>query len=170
MYSIIFFFFSFIMINNMGKFSEASIRTPKSSSNSFSNNDVYVSLSTYLSTCKVKGFGLYANRSYNKGDVIQEYKGKQISVEHSNQKSRNKQYMFNVKQNNKIIFVIDAAVARTSSAARYVNSVTDFTDNDRNTEFVQYKQRIYLVATKRISKKDELISYYGEHTDQVICS
>jgi len=158
------------MIKNMGKFSEASMRTPKFSSNSFYNNDVYVSQSIYLSACKVKGFGLYANRSYNKGDVIQEYKGRQISVEQSNQKSRNKQYMFNVKHNHKILFVIDAAVARTSSAARYVNSVTDFTDNDRNTEFVQYKQRIYLVATKRISKNDELISYYGEHTDQLICS
>lgn len=155
----------------MGKFREASIRTPKTSSNSFSNNDVYVSQSVYLkSVCKVKGFGLYANRSYKKGDVIQEYKGKQISVEQSNEKSRNKQYMFNVKHNHKLLFVIDAAVARTSSAARYVNSVTDFTDNDRNTEFIQYKQRIYLVATKRIAKNDEFISYYGEHTDKIICS
>ena len=153
----------------MGKFSEASRRTPKTSSRSFSNNDVYVSKSVYLRSCKVKGFGLYANRYYNKGDVIQEYKGKIISVDQSNEKTRNKQYMFNVKHNHKILFVIDAAIARTSSASRYVNSVTSFTDNDRNTEFVQYKQRIYLVASKQIAKHDELISFYGENTDKIIC-
>ena len=154
----------------MGKFSEASKRTPKTSSSSFSNDDVYVSQSAYLKSCKVNGSGLYANRSYDKGDVIQEYRGKIISVDQSNEKSRNKQYMFNVKHNHKTLFVIDAAVARTSSASRYVNSVSSFTDNDRNTEFVQYKQRIYLVASKKIAKHDELISFYGENTDKIICA
>ena len=154
----------------MGKFSEASKRTLKTSSNSFSNNDVYVSQSVYLQSCEVRGWGLYANRLYNKGDVIQEYIGKIISLEQSNAKTRNKQYMFNVRKNHKISFVIDAAVASKSSAARYVNSVTSFTDNDRNTEFVQYNQRIYLVAAKQIVKHRELISFYGEDTDKIICA
>ena len=48
-------FFSLIMINIMGKFSEASKRTLKTSSNSFSNNDVYVSQSVYLQSCEVRG-------------------------------------------------------------------------------------------------------------------
>ena len=78
--------------------------------------------------------------------------------------------MFNVRKNHKISFVIDAAVASKSSAARYVNSVTSFTDNDRNTEFVQYNQRIYLVAAKQIVKHRELISFYGEDTDKIICA
>ena len=82
----------------MGKFSEASRRTPKTSSKGFSNDDVYVSKSGYLDTCNAKGYGLYANRSFLKGDVIQEYRGKRISKQQSDKKLNNTQYMFAVKK------------------------------------------------------------------------
>lgn len=146
------------------------MRTPKTSSKTFVNDDVYVSKSKFLDSCNAKGFGLYANRMYRNGDVIQEYKGKVISKKQSEEKMKNNQYMFEVKQNNKtILFVIDAAVAKTSSALRYVNSVLDCNDKRRNTEFVQYDKRIYLVAIKKIRKNDEFVSYYGENTDKIIC-
>lgn len=159
------------MINNtMGKFRDASMRTPKTSSKTFVNNDVYVSKSNFLQSCNVIGSGLYANRLYCAGDVIQEYKGKKISKKQSDEKMKNNQYMFEVKRNKTILFVIDAAVAKTSSALRYVNSVIDCNDKRRNTEFVQYDTKIYLVATKKIRKNDEFVSYYGENTDKIICS
>jgi len=46
-------------------------------------------------------------------------------------------YMFEVKVNGEIIKVIDGALARTSSAARYANTVLEFDDPERNSTFVQ---------------------------------
>jgi SET domain-containing protein len=137
---------------------------------------VYVSVSKYLKErCGSAAdgnmaYGLYASRQYLKGDVIQEYKGRIISEKESNEKRRNIEYMFDVRQGRKILFVIDAGDPKNSSAARYANSVLDFHDKDRNAEYVQHDRKIYLVASKRVRPNEELLSFYGENTENIICS
>lgn len=155
----------------MGKYLRASIRTLKRSSRKFENEDVYVQESAFLKDeCDTGGLGLYASRPYRKGDVVQEYKGNEISDRAANMKSRSRQYMFDVKgANGKVLFVIDAARASTSSAARYTNAVLDYNDPRRNAEFKQYDQKIYLVASKPIKTHQEIISFYGADTSRVIC-
>jgi hypothetical protein len=76
--------------------------------------------------------------------------------------------MFEVKVKGKIIKVIDGASASTTSAARYANTVLEFDDPNRNSEFVQYNSRIYLKASKKIKRNQEIMTYYGDKTSGVI--
>ena len=150
----------------MGKFSDASQRTPKTSCKTFKNRDVYVAKSSYLK--HIDELGLIASREFQKGDVIQEYKGKIISDEQADMKKSGRKYMFDVHYNNKVVHVIDAAICSKSSAARYVNSTLTIDDINKNSEFIQYNLKIYLVATKYIPPNHEIISFYGRHTLAVL--
>jgi SET domain-containing protein len=150
----------------MGKFSEASKRTPSTSSPTFENDDVYVAESSYLK--EKNQCGLFANRNFGVGDIIQEYIGKHITKEESDNKKKSTMYMFEVKVNGKIDKVIDGAKAGTSSAARYANTVLKNDDPMKNSDFVQYRGRIYLKAVKEIQKSKEIITYYGKNTHDII--
>jgi hypothetical protein len=150
----------------MGKFKEASNRTPSTSSPTFENDDVYVGISTYLK--EKDQHGLFANRDFDENEIIQEYIGKNITNEESNNKKKSTMYMFEVKVNGRVDKVIDGALARTSSAARYANTVLDFDDPERNSTFVQYNERIYLKASRKIKRFQEIITYYGKNTQNVI--
>lgn len=153
----------------MGKYNDASKRTLSKSSAHFKDSYVYVDDSSFLrSQCNCDGKGLYANREFSKGEVIQEYKGIIISADAAD-KEQNNNYMFDVRKNKNIIHVIDASKPALSSAARYVNSTLRYNDIRRNAEFKQYNQRIYLVASKQILRHREIISFYGEDTE-TICS
>ncbi len=153
----------------MGKYEEASLRTLVGVSSQHIDDDVYVHPSKYLLKLGItdKNNGLYANRTFQAGDVIIEYIGKQISLEKSNTKSRAKQYMFEVRKNGKVAFVIDAANNKFSSAAKFANTVI-YDNEGQNAEFKQYKQRIYLVALKRIRANTEILTWYGHNTHGVI--
>jgi SET domain-containing protein len=155
----------------MGKYEDASERTPGHSSNTFKNADVYVAESKLLkrlSTNSNMEYGLFTNRAYKKGDVVQEYKGEIKSDEEAEQKKCCKKYMFDVKYNGKVHHVIDAANKKNSSALRYINASLTMTAKNRNSEFKQYKLKVYLVAIKDIRKKTELLTYYGENTIGVL--
>lgn len=152
----------------MGKYSEASERTVVNIKSDYKDDYVYVDDSMYLQSLGIKGKGLYANRMYKKGDVIMEYKGILLTNDQANEKARFTQYLFNVKKDGKIHHVIDGANNRYASAAKYVNSVLDFRDKVRNTEFKQYDKKVYLVASKDIKRNDEFIAYYGDNTIGVI--
>jgi SET domain-containing protein len=97
-----------------------------------------------------------------------EYKGRIISDEEAEAKRQCTQYMFDVKKGKKIVRVIDGARNRYASAGKYVNSTPTYNDRKRNAEFVQYKMKIYIVATKRIRSGHEILVYYGEDTNRII--
>jgi hypothetical protein len=78
--------------------------------------------------------------------------------------------MFDVKDGKKVIHVIDGANNKFASAAKYTNTTRTFADKKRNSEFVQYNKKIYLVASKKLLKNSEIISYYGNDTERVINS
>jgi SET domain-containing protein len=150
----------------MGKFSEATNRTPPTSSLTFKNDDVYVGISSYLK--EKNQYGLFANRNFDKGEIIQEYIGKHITKEESDNKKKSTMYMFEVKKYKKIIKVIDGANKKTSSATRYANTVLKIDDPMKNSDFVQYDERIYLKASRKIKRFEEIITYYGENTQNII--
>jgi hypothetical protein len=149
----------------MGKFYEASERTPHFSSISFKNNDVFVDISKFLHH---QGIGLYASRSYNRKDVIQEYVGTNITDEQAESKRKGRKYMCDVKVGRTVLHVIDGSNSKKASAVRYANSVLHWGDRKRNSELVQYKHKIYLVATSKIKRNSEIITFYGEDTELVI--
>lgn len=155
----------------MGKFSEASSRTPSYSSSTFRNGDVYVAPSVYL---KNNGFGLYANRDYEEKDIIQEYKGvrltnrQALAMEADQENTQAKNYLFEVNNGQKVNHVIDGSDERKTSAVRFANSTKTWKNKSRNAEFVQYKKKVYLVASRPIKQHSEIITYYGEYTKKII--
>jgi SET domain-containing protein len=152
----------------MGKFSDASKRTPSHSSPTFENDDVYVAESSYVKEKHQRCLGLFANRNFDEGEIIQEYIGKHITKEESDNKTKSTMYMFEVKVNGRVDKIIDGANARTTSAARYANTVLKNDDPMKNSDFVQYRGRIYLKAVKKILKSQEIITYYGKNTQDII--
>ena len=153
----------------LDKFKDASARTPNRSSPTFANEDVYVKKSRFLMDRKVNGYGLYASRDYQIGDVIQEYTGKVMSLEECKKKRTHRNYFFEVRKNGQIEFVIDGANTTHSGPARYVNTIRYEEEVPfQNTKFVQKRMKIYLVAIRPIYREDELISYYGKHTEAII--
>lgn len=153
----------------MGKYEEASLRTRVGVSADYENDDVYVAESQYLLSLGItdRNNGLYAARTYNKGDVIIEYIGKRISLAEAKAKQRAKKYMFDVRKDGKIDTVIDSANNKYSSAAKFVNTILYYEDG-QNAEFKQYNQKIYLVAIKKIPANKEILAWYGKNTQAVI--
>lgn len=109
----------------MGKFQDASDRTRVGV---FADDYVYVDNSQFLESLNLEGKGLFAATDYEKGDVIQEYRGTIISDEEAELKTRCKNYMMDVKENHKVIHVIDAANSRSSSAVKFVNTTLTWND------------------------------------------
>lgn len=151
----------------MGKYQEASARTFPGV---MEDDYVYVDDSDYLESLNINGKGLYAARKYNAGDVIIEYLGRIITDEEAEKKRRSTQYMVDVKENGKVIHVIDGGNKKYSSAGRYANTTKTWKDRKRNAELVQYKQKIYLVASKTIRKDKEILLFYGPETNRIINS
>jgi SET domain-containing protein len=125
-----------------------------------------VAPSKFLKKLRINGNGLYANRNYKAGDVVIEYIGRTITDKEAESKSRFSQCMFDVKVNGKVIHVIDSANNKYSSAAKFVNSSSSWHSRQRNAEFKQYNQSVYLVATKGIRAGTEIISYYVLYTNR----
>jgi SET domain-containing protein len=152
----------------MGKYAEASARTKIGVHSTYTDDWVRVGPSKFLKKLGFHGNGLFANRNYKAGDVVIEYIGRTITDKDAEGKLRFSQYMFDVKVNGKVIHVIDGANNKYSSAAKFVNSSSSWDSTQRNAEFTQYNQRVYLVATKGIIAGTEIISYYGNDTMRVI--
>lgn len=155
----------------MGKFSEASERTNVGVHPKYRDDDVYVERSNFLNSINLRGNGLYASRTFYKGDVIVEYIGKEITDDDAEKMAEKTKYLFDVKDRKRhIVRVIDSYDDESASAAKYVNTTKTFKDRRRNARFVQYGGKIYLVATKRIYRDREILAYYGPDTDRVIAA
>ena len=123
--------------------------------------------SKFLTKNKVFGDGLYAQLPIETGHFIGEYKGKLLTVEQASKKKQNKSYLFDVKGKKKnVLFVIDAANKRTSSFVRYANAAN--TEAEQNAMFVQKNQKIYLKALRDIRAGEEILTWYGASTRDVI--
>ena len=149
----------------MGKYQEASDRTRVGV---FSDDYIFVDDSIFLESLGVTGKGLYAATNYEPGDVIIEYKGKILSDNEAERKKRAKQYLMDVKQNGKVVHVIDGANAKLSSAGRFANTTLTWNDRRRNAEIKQYNKKMYLVASKKIHKGKEILIFYGPDTVKFI--
>jgi len=152
----------------MGVYKEASERTVVGVSKRHVDDFVFVSESMFLKGKGLKGYVLFANKTFEKGRIIIEYVGKLLTDRQAETKKRYKQYMFDVKSNGKVIFVIDGANSKYASAAKFVNTTEIFFDKHRNAEFVQYNQKIYLKASSKIKEGDEIIAFYGPDTHKII--
>ena len=145
---------------------EAIAWTRRGVNDDYRDRNVYVADSRFLRDLGIEGKGLYAARPFARHEYIQEYLGKQITDEEAERKKRFKNYMFDVRRRGRVIFVIDSAQKRLSSAVRYVNAADD--DTQQNSAFVQRNGHIMLWAIKPIRKNEEIIAWYGDNTIRVI--
>jgi hypothetical protein len=125
-----------------------------------------VKTSGFLRSKGITSTGLYTARSWNKGDILGEYRGKRLNLADALKKKRNRNYMFDVKRGKKVLFVIDAANKHLSSFVRFANAADHV--SQQNTEFVQRGEKIYLKALSRIPKGKEILAWYGNQTADVI--
>jgi SET domain-containing protein len=111
--------------------------------------------------------GLFTEEAIPAGSFIGEYKGKIITDQQAEMKTRGTNYLFDVKgANGRVLHVIDAANASKSSFLRYVNAAN--TEDQQNARYVQRSRRIYLKATRAIPPRAEIIAWYGSDTSRVI--
>jgi len=122
--------------------------------------------------------GLHTKILLPKGTMISEYKGKirtekeaEDIADRCRQKyvrSKNAKdmepcvYFFGVSGDNGKKWVIDGY--KSKSPAVYVNADKTLV----NAEFVQTKDRVFLIALSDIRPGSEIIAHYGEHTDRII--
>ncbi len=115
--------------------------------------------------CSLHGDGLYASRNLPKFTVVGEYLGK-IIHETANAKGKSN-YRFAVVdlRDGRTVYTIDGNDKEVSSIVRYANAAD--TLQQVNAEFVQFRRRAFLVTTKKIKARDEIITWYGEDTEVI---
>lgn len=125
-----------------------------------------VKTSQFLQDKKIRGNGLYSTQIWQKGAILGQYRGRQMTQQQANKKRSHTNYMFDVTKNGKVVYVIDAASKRHSSFLRYVNAADD--DTQQNTKFIQRNQKIYLQTLRKIKANEELLAWYGQSTANII--
>lgn len=113
--------------------------------------------------------GLFTDHRIAAGTVIGEYRGRKLTNEQSDAKTRgSKVYFFQVNDDDgNPLFVIDGAPIKKSSFLRYVNSPLT-REEDANCSFEQLGQHILLVAQRDIEPNTELTAWYGPNTHDII--
>jgi len=117
---------------------------------------------------KVEGLlGLFTRRKIEQGTIIGEYIGRVISVKQSDTDPEiDARYLFHVNRRGRDDIVIDAGDPCTSAFTRYVNAT--FSDEQQNTAFFQWSERIFLKATRDIPANTELLTWYGDDTEDIV--
>ena len=113
----------------------------------------------------LKGQGLYAAQDLPPFSVIGEYIGEKI-VDSAKAKGKS-DYRFAVVdlRTGRTLFTIDGKNELLSSIARYANAAD--TLEQVNAEFVQFRERVFLLATRKIRADEEIITWYGEDTEVI---
>ena len=114
----------------------------------------------------VQALGLYTTSALPAGFVIGQYRGRVISVEEATAKTRNRNFMFEVRRRGRVIHVIDGARRRQSSFVRFANAA-DW-ESQQNTAFVQFRGEIFLRTVRPVSAGSELLTWYGRSTAAII--
>lgn len=149
----------------MGKFSEASSRTKVGVSSRYADEEVRVTKSAFLASKGIKGLGLYSQRRLKKGYLIGEFVGDILTDAEAEAKKDGKAYLFDVRQQGRIVHVIDGSNPRKSSVPRYANAAD--TAAQQNAAWRQYDGRIYLEVIKDISRNREILTWYGHRTGKI---
>lgn len=125
----------------------------------YSDADFYVRDSAYLRERGAPGLGLHASRHRKEGEVLLEYRGKELTPQEAHGKDHT--YMFDVKDKaKKTVKVIDGRDCSISSLGRFVNDA-QFIEH-QNAVFVQRDFRVYLVAMRPIGADEEILASYGK--------
>jgi hypothetical protein len=112
--------------------------------------------------------GLFTDHFIKAHTLIGEYRGRILSNEQSDAKSRGSRvYFFQIfGDNNEPLFVIDGGPISQSSFLRYVNSPYD--ETRANCVFEQLENRILLSSIVDIPANTELTAWYGPNTKSII--
>ena len=113
----------------------------------------------------VDGDGLYARQDLPRFTVVGEYRGE--IIEDAARARGKSSYRFAVVdlESGRTVRTIDGKDEAASSIARYANAAD--TLEQVNAEFVQFRGRVFLVATRPIAAREEIITWYGEDTDVI---
>ena len=120
------------------------------------------------STIQDAGYGTFALRDFRKNELLDEYKGKLLTIEQYNSKKSNLAYIWEIKdEDDDVIAYIDGGNKKFSNWTRYVNCPC--TTKQENVSAVQKHYKMYYYALKNIKKGDELFVWYGpEYGEQLI--
>ena len=106
---------------------------------------------------------MFAMHKFNAKHVICSYLGRYCQPNDTHGMDA---YKFEVRRQGKVSFIIDATNPKQSSIARYVNAPLKF--EDANCKFMQHNEQVYLVTVRKITKGEELLAWYGEHTSALV--
>lgn len=111
------------------------------------------------STLPGAGKGLFTTAAIEKGSVITEYKGKITTWEDANHEDGENLYIYYVSKNH----VIDAK-GNTEAYAHFANDAqgpTKVRGVNNNSDYIIRNKRVFIVATKDIPAKAEILAAYG---------
>jgi SET domain-containing protein len=112
------------------------------------------------------GKGLFTRKNIRKGTVIAEYKGTVSTWKEADHGDGKNRYIFYINRNR----VIDAK-PHTRSVARYANDAQGTIKQkgiQNNSEYVENKEKVFIIATKDIPAGSEIFVSYGkEYWDAV---
>jgi hypothetical protein len=116
----------------------------------------------------VDGDGLYAAQTLPPFSVVGEYRGAIIADAADAKGASNYRFAVRDLRNGRTLHTIDGENKEVSSIARYANAAD--TLEQVNAEFVQFRRRVFLVATRKIRAHEEIITWYGEDTEVINAS
>jgi hypothetical protein len=153
-----------VRTSNTGSYHGVSHTDTNGSYHGVSHTDTNVNLFIKKSTLPHAGLGLFSNTHFNKGDFMDEYKGKKLFKEEAENLS-NKTYVMEVEKDTCYIDAIDPH----SCMCRYAN---DLRPIDRKKYAYKYNARFYhdekqnkivLFAWKPIYPGQEIFVSYGSN-------
>lgn len=108
-------------------------------------------MSDYLVKRSNAGLGLFANRTYQKGDLIIEYTGETISTDEGNR--RGGRYLFELNDD----WMIDGK--GRANTARYINHSCR---PNAYPELSEDETQVHIYAKRKISSGEEIVYNYGK--------
>lgn len=105
------------------------------------------------------GLGVFALKHIAYGVRIGPYQGL-IRDPADVSKEEDMSYMWEVKENGKVVSVVDGSNAETSNFLRYINCAC--TESQQNLVAYQYKRKIYYRTVRNIKPGEELLVWYGQ--------
>lgn len=115
------------------------------------------------SSIRNAGNGVFATVPIPSGVVMDEYKGKKISVDNFDIDNNNNSYIFAIQGvRGNIIHFVDAEDPKKSNWTRFVNGARTPAQRKKiNVKFKQYGKKMYLETLRDLSPGEEMICDYG---------
>jgi hypothetical protein len=115
------------------------------------------------STIRNAGKGVFATDYIPAGMVMDEYKGKKVSLEEVDKYHADNDYLFAINNNKgEIIHAVDAEDLQKSNWTRFVNGARTPAQRQKiNVRFQQYGKKMYLETLHALLPGEEMICDYG---------